>query len=461
MRAARAAGADRLALRHPSRSTKQARWWLSRSPIPGIGIAREKQKLIFEAFQQADAGDQPQVRRHRPRPRHQPRAGAVCSAARSRLRSTPGRAAPSRSICRPCTPAARSRAAGAGAGRPAGAAGHRCPSGWSTSSPTTATACSPASRAADRRGRSALRPHPARCRPRDKGFKAMVTSRGAEALDLALAVPAGRHLARYLPARHARLDRAQPVSSTLATRHIPVQILTHGGGAPARPVARRLLLPGQADHDRGPGRRLRPHQATTSTPHTKRLLIVEDNDSSGGIVELLGHDDIEIETVGHRRARRSTRCGRTAFDCCVLDLRLPDMTASSCWSRCRRTRRSRDVPVVVFTGKELTPRGGRPAPARWPRASCSRTCSRPSGCSTRPRCSCTAWSSDLPPEKQRMLERLHGSNEVLRGRKVLVVDDDARNIFALTTRAREARHGGDQRDQRPAGDRDHRADRPT
>ncbi len=41
--------------------------------------------------------------------------------------------------------------------------------------------------------------------------------------------------------------------------------------------------------------------------------------------------------------------------------------------------------------------------------------------------------SDLPAEKQAMLERLHGSNEALRGRKVLVVDDDARNIFALTT----------------------------
>ena len=49
------------------------------------------------------------------------------------------------------------------------------------------------------------------------------------------------------------------------------------------------------------------------------------------------------------------------------------------------------------------------------------------------RCSCTASSPILPPEKQRMLERLHSSDDDLVGRTVLLVDDDARNIFALSS----------------------------
>ena len=69
--------------------------------------------------------------------------------------------------------------------------------------------------------------------------------------------------------------------------------------------------------------------------------------------------------------------------------------------------------------------------------------------------------ADLPPEKQRMLERLHSSDEDLIGRTVLLVDDDARNIFALQQRARAARHEGAHGHHRQRGDRRARVARPT
>ena len=69
--------------------------------------------------------------------------------------------------------------------------------------------------------------------------------------------------------------------------------------------------------------------------------------------------------------------------------------------------------------------------------------------------------ADLPEDKRRTLERLHGSDEDLIGKEVLVVDDDVRNIFALSQRARAARHAGADRQYRPRGDREARGDSPT
>jgi len=117
-------------------------------------------------------------------------------------------------------------------------------------------------------------------------------------------------------------------------------------------------------------------------------------------------------------------------DCMVLDLRLPDISGFEVLARIRDRGTLPDLPVVVFTGRELTP------DEDWQLQELARTVVLKGVESPERLLDETAiflhrLVTDLPAHKQKMLEKLHRSDEDLRGRKVLVVDDDVRNIFAL------------------------------
>jgi CheY-like chemotaxis protein len=215
------------------------------------------------------------------------------------------------------------------------------------------------------------------------------------------------------------------------TRHIPVQILSveeerqHGL---AHGAFSYLVKPATTDDLETAFERLRAYVA----PHTKRLLVIEDDDREReSIVELLAHDDIQIEGVGSGSEALEKLRSRM-FDCCVVDLRLPDMTGFELLERLQSEKSLRDVPIVVFTGKELTSE----EEARLKTVAKSivlKDVQSPERLFDETSLFLHRVIADLPDDKRKMIERLHGSAEVLRGRRVLVVDDDARNIFALTT----------------------------
>jgi len=113
-------------------------------------------------------------------------------------------------------------------------------------------------------------------------------------------------------------------------------------------------------------------------------------------------------------------------------LRLPDMNGLEMLERIQDDATLRDIPVVVFTGKELSG----DEEARLTLVSKSivlKDVQSPERLFDETALFLHRVVADLPDQKRRLLERLHGSNDVLKRRKVLVVDDDARNIFALTT----------------------------
>ena len=208
---------------------------------------------------------QPQVRRHRPRPGDQPRAGDA-----ARRRDPAGerarrRAARSRCTCRSPTPARRepSRRCRRDA-RHMAATPSRCRcSRWRRPKRSCRTIATTSGE-----GDNVLLivdddPHYARVLlglARDKGFKGIVANRGAGGADAGAPVPADRDHARRVPARHARLDGAQQPQARSGDAAHPGADAVGRGGAAARPVARRVLVPGQAGDDRGSRARVRPHQ---------------------------------------------------------------------------------------------------------------------------------------------------------------------------------------------------------
>jgi CheY-like chemotaxis protein len=165
-------------------------------------------------------------------------------------------------------------------------------------------------------------------------------------------------------------------------------------------------------------------------PRRRRLLVIEDNAAEQmSIHELLGHDDIEIVNVGTGEdaltVLRDNPC-----DCVVLDLRLPDMSGFEVLERMRADRRLADVPVVVFTGRELSAEEDAQLHT-MARSIVVKGVESPERLLNETALFLHRVITDLPSEKQQMLEQLNSSDEDLVGRTALVVDDDPRNIFAL------------------------------
>ena len=164
----------------------------------------------------------------------------------------------------------------------------------------------------------------------------------------------------------------------------------------------------------------------------KRVLVVEDDARQrDSIVHLIGDEDIEIAAV-ERGEQALELLKRTVFDCMVIDLKLPDMDGSELLERMTREDICSFPPVIVYTGRNLT-RQEETELNKYSRSIIIKGARSPERLLDEVTLFLHTVESRLSVERQTMLKTARNRDKVLEGRKVLLVDDDVRNIFALTS----------------------------
>ncbi len=266
---------------------------------------------------------------------------------------------------------------------------------------------------------------------RNKGFKVAVASRGEEALVLAREIkPVAITLDILLPDIDGWtvLDR---LKLDPETRHIPVNIISVEDnrtlglqrGAFAfltKPVGREEL------------EEVFVRISDVVKKPDKKILVVEDDDNdSKAIVKMIEGNDVKITVVGTGQ-KALVALKENKFDCMVLDLGLPDMSGFDILKEMEKSPESQKMPVIVYTGKDLTKLQENQL-KKMAKSVIVKNVNSPERLLAATSLFLHRTVSRLPEEKRRILEKLYQSDTSLENKKALVVDDDVRNLFAMTS----------------------------
>ncbi|MGB5972901.1 MAG: response regulator, partial [Nodosilinea sp.] len=264
-----------------------------------------------------------------------------------------------------------------------------------------------------------------------QGFKVLVALEGQSGLAMAQQfAPSAITLDLHLPDMDG-LAVLEQLKHDPVTRHIPVHVLTVDDqqqqefqiGAIAhiqKPVAPEVLTQTLIDIKKFVDRRVR------------YLLVVEDDPvQAQSIIELIGGPEV-TSTAVHTGAAALSALRSQPCDCIVLDLGLPDMNGFDLIDQIKQNSALVRLPIIVYTGKDLS-EAEETRLRRLAETIIIKDVRSPERLLDETALFLHRVQADLPPRQQQMLERLQHVDPALAGKKVLIVDDDVRNIFALTS----------------------------
>jgi HAMP domain-containing protein/CheY-like chemotaxis protein/signal transduction histidine kinase len=266
---------------------------------------------------------------------------------------------------------------------------------------------------------------------REKNFKGIVTHRGDSALSLARDyLPSAILLDIDLPDidGFTVLDRLKRDPST---RHIPVHVMS------SLRERERALRQGAISYINKPVSREMLQEEFKRIQKflmggKRSLLVVEDDMAQReSIVGLIGDSDVRIVTAEDGKSALEA-LAQQHFDCMVLDLTLPDISGFDLLDQIGKQPQLRDLPIVIYTAQELS-RKEVTKLKRYAKTIVVKDARSPERLLDETALFLHRSQASLPETQRRMLEEIHAADGGLAGRKVLIVDDDLRNIFALSS----------------------------
>jgi CheY-like chemotaxis protein/signal transduction histidine kinase/CHASE3 domain sensor protein len=265
----------------------------------------------------------------------------------------------------------------------------------------------------------------------EQGFQCIVTHTANDALAaVATYRPKGILLDMNLP-DYSGLGVLHQLKRNPQMRHIPVHVVS------VADYSQEALAMGAIGYATKPVKREQLAEALQRleakfSQGVRNVLVVEDDERQReGIRQLLENEDVHITAVSNA-ADALEQLRNMTFDCMVMDLNLPDFSGYELLTKMAETDEVSFPPVIVYTGRTLTG-AEEQALRRFSKSIIIKDARSPERLLDEVTLFLHQVESKLPAERQRMLQVARDRDAALEGRRILVVEDDVRNIFALSS----------------------------